>query len=232
METESGAQELPESQWVRISARTFPRRENRSVDGSENAAHSEHAVLRHPGRSVSAHETIGPFAISQAPVSATGSLGGVWGNVVNSPVTVGEAFSGFSIMDDGWINIVADAFFEVTVNPPVINLTGPEIAVFDAPHDTGDYALRTAYDGFSAPWAPRGGSIPERFAATATVDPAMPWPTSGVRRLTFRTSACRPARVIPPFDSPPPTPVVTRSEWEPSMRRSRQGKSQPSRRPA
>jgi hypothetical protein len=108
------------------------------------------------GRSVSAQETIGPFAISQAPVSAPGSLGGVWGNVVNSPVTVGVAFSGFSIMDDGWINIVADAFFEVTFNPPVINPPGPEIAVIDAPHDSGDYALRTAYDGFSASWAPAG----------------------------------------------------------------------------
>lgn len=108
------------------------------------------------GRSVSAQETIGPFAISQAPVSATGSLGGVWGNVVNSPVTINEAFSGFSIIDDGWINIVANDFFEVTFNPPVINLAGPDIVVFDARYDSGDYALSTSYDGFTASWAPAG----------------------------------------------------------------------------
>ncbi len=52
------------------------------------------------GQPLYAQETIGPFDIGQAPESATGSMTGVWGNVVNTPVTIDEAFSGFSIIDD------------------------------------------------------------------------------------------------------------------------------------
>ena len=101
-------------------------------------------------------ETIGPFEIEQAPESATGSLNGVWGNVVNTPVTINEAFSGFSIIDDGWINISSGDFYEATFNPPVVNGTGPDIVVFDARYDSGEYTLRTSYDGFSATWVTTG----------------------------------------------------------------------------
>ena len=106
------------------------------------------------GQPLYAQETIGPFDIEQAPESATGSVGATWGNVVNTPVTVNEAFSGFSIIDDGFINISTGDFYEVTFNPPVVNVTGPDIVVFDARYDAGDYTLRTSYDGFSASFVP------------------------------------------------------------------------------
>ncbi len=106
------------------------------------------------GYPLSAQEVIGPFYIGQAPVSATGSLNGVWGNVVNTPVTIDEAFSGFSIIDDGWINIVAGDFYEVTFDPPVVNVAGPDIVVFDAQYDAGAYTLSTSYDGFTASLVP------------------------------------------------------------------------------
>ena len=106
------------------------------------------------GQPLDAQETIGPFQIEQAPESATGSVTGVWGNVVNTPVTVNEAFSGFSIIDDGWINVGAGSFYEATFNPPVVNGTGPDIVVFDARYDSGAYTLRTSYDGFTATWVP------------------------------------------------------------------------------
>ncbi len=101
-------------------------------------------------------ETIGPFQIEQAPESATGSLTGQWGNVVNTPVTVNEAFSGFSIIDDGWINVAIGDYYEATFNPPVVNGTGPDIVVFDARYDSGEYTLRTSSDGFTATWVPTG----------------------------------------------------------------------------
>lgn len=69
-------------------------------------------------------------------------------------MTVNEAFSGFSIIDDGWININTGDFCEVTFNPPVVNGTGPDIVVFDARYDSGDSTLRTSYDGFTATWVP------------------------------------------------------------------------------
>ena len=106
------------------------------------------------GQPLYAQETIGPFDIEQAPESATGSVGATWGNVVNTPVTVNEAFSGFSIIDDGFINISAGDFYEVTFNPPVVNVAGPDIVVFDARYDAGAYTLRTSYDGFSASFVP------------------------------------------------------------------------------
>jgi hypothetical protein len=108
------------------------------------------------GLPLTAQETIGPFDIGQAPVSATGSVGPYWGNVVNVPVSINDAFSGFSIIDDGWINISVGDFYEVTFSPPIVNGIGPDIVVFDAHYDFGDYTLRTSYDGFSASWIPTG----------------------------------------------------------------------------
>lgn len=103
-----------------------------------------------------AQETIGPFDIQQAPASATGNFTQYWGNVVNTPVTINEAFSGFSIIDDGFINVGSGEFYEVTFNPPIVNGTGSDIVVFDARYDAGDYTLRTSYDGFSATFVPSG----------------------------------------------------------------------------
>ena len=99
-----------------------------------------------------AQETIGPFDIQ--PASATGNFTQYWGNVVNTPVTINEAFSGFSIIDDGFINVGSGEFYEVTFDPPIVNGTGSDIVVFDARYDAGDYTLRTSYDGFSASFVP------------------------------------------------------------------------------
>jgi hypothetical protein len=108
------------------------------------------------GQPLYAQETIGPFQIEQAPESATGSMTGPWANVVNTPVTLNEAFSGFSIIADGWINVGTGDFYEATFNPPVVNGSGPDIVVFDARYDSGDYTLRTSYDGFTASWVTTG----------------------------------------------------------------------------
>lgn len=108
------------------------------------------------GLPLAAQETIGPFDIGQAPASATGSVGIYWGNIVNVPVSINDAFSGFSIIDDGWINISVGDFYEVTFSPPIVNGVGPDVVIFDAHYDFGDYTLRTSYDGFSATWIPAG----------------------------------------------------------------------------
>src|SRR5262245_27590035 len=55
---------------------------------------------------VGATETVGPHTIEATPVSAVlVSGGGVsfkWLNIVNSPLTLDEALTGFSVIDDGY----------------------------------------------------------------------------------------------------------------------------------
>lgn len=101
----------------------------------------------------SAQETIGPWEILAAPVSATLVAGGDgtfgWLNVVDRPVSLSEAFSGFSIIDDGFANADAGTIIEVTFAlGDVVNIDGPDIVLFEARFDDGAYAVSTEYDGF------------------------------------------------------------------------------------
>ena len=71
-----------------------------------------------------AQETIGLWTVN-APDSASQISGAFdpnsWLNVVNAPVTVDEAFSGESILDEGFANSAPGLTFEVVFNNGVIN---------------------------------------------------------------------------------------------------------------
>ncbi|MBN1919543.1 MAG: PEP-CTERM sorting domain-containing protein [Verrucomicrobia bacterium] len=100
-----------------------------------------------------ASETIGPYTIESAPMSAQvialgGSLWG-WINVTNAYVSVNDAFTGFSILDDGYANPTG-VTIEMTFAPgTVINTTGTDLVVFDGRLSVNSYAISTDYDNFA-----------------------------------------------------------------------------------
>lgn len=115
-------------------------------------------------------EIIGPWDISDAPVSAALVAGGGgawdWLNVVNAPISVSTAFSGFSIIDDGYANGPAGTTVEMTFAPGVaVNGPGDDLVVFDGRYSVNSYAWSTSYDGFVAEEALPGGA----FAFTGVV---------------------------------------------------------------
>lgn len=101
-----------------------------------------------------ASEIIGPYTIESAPVSAQviavgGSLWG-WVNVVDSYVSVNDAFTGFSILDDGYANPTG-LTLELTFAPgTVVNATGNDLVLFDGRFSLNSYAVSTDYDNFTA----------------------------------------------------------------------------------
>ncbi len=100
-----------------------------------------------------AQETIGPWMIEAAPVAASEVTSQVdpanWLNVVDAPVTIFEAFTGFSIIDDGFANRLVDTVFEVSFAAPIENVAGPDLVLFDARFDDGTYAVSSDFDGFA-----------------------------------------------------------------------------------
>src|SRR5262249_19869110 len=102
-----------------------------------------------------AGEIIGPYAVIAAPTNAEllGGGGGAfnWLNVVNTPVTIQEAFTGFSVIADGYANANAGTTFRLTYAPGVVrNDRGPDLVLFDAGGNGGDqYLVSTDYDNFS-----------------------------------------------------------------------------------
>ena len=103
------------------------------------------------GGSARAQETIGPWMIEAVPSSATGSgpvQAGGWLNVVNSPVTIQDAFTSFSILDAGLGNLGESFVLELTFADPVMNGEGPDLVLFDARFDAGAFAVSTEFDGF------------------------------------------------------------------------------------
>ena len=101
---------------------------------------------------LAAQEVIGPWDVRAAPASATGVVNapGDWLNVVNAPIDINAAFSGFSIIDDGWANIAPGNYIVVTFSPAIPNIVGPDFVLFEGHFDTGTYVVSTDYDGFSA----------------------------------------------------------------------------------
>ncbi|MEW6303553.1 MAG: PEP-CTERM sorting domain-containing protein [Verrucomicrobiota bacterium] len=103
--------------------------------------------------SAPAAETIGPWTVTATPGSATLISGGggsfQWLNVVNTPVTLNDAFTGFSVVDDGFANADSGTVLEFGFGPGVaVNGPGADLVIFDARYDAGDYALSTSLDNF------------------------------------------------------------------------------------
>ena len=100
---------------------------------------------------ICAQEVIGPWTITMVPSSATGTMNvdANWLNIVNTPVTLSEAFSGSSVIADGVANISTGDYYQVTFPTPVVNGPGPELVVFEARYDNGDYTIACDYDGFA-----------------------------------------------------------------------------------
>jgi hypothetical protein len=110
------------------------------------------AILCSLPTAANAQEVIGPWTIQQAPVSASAvSGGGGWLNVANSPLSVSECFSGFSIIADGQANWTPGSEVEVTFAAPgVSNQAGPDLVMFDARFSSNSYDISTDFDNFTA----------------------------------------------------------------------------------
>ena len=99
-------------------------------------------------------ETIGPWPLKAAPVSAsliTGG-GGIWHslNIVNVAIDENTAFSGVGVADDGFANAAVNTVVEVVFAPgAVINLPGNDLVMFDALFSINSYAVSTDYDAFA-----------------------------------------------------------------------------------
>lgn len=101
-----------------------------------------------------AQETIGSWELKAAPVSAALIQGGGpdWDsiNVVNVPIDVNTAFSGFSLIDAGYANGQTGTTLEMTFAPGIlVNQIGTDLVLFDT-FSFSDYAVSTEYDGFAA----------------------------------------------------------------------------------
>lgn len=99
-------------------------------------------------------EVIGDFQIIAVPVNAVVTHGGeagiVWLNVENHPITVQEAFTGFSAIADGISNLPAGRQIELTFAPGVLrNDAGPDLVLLDADLDLNVYFVTTSYGDFS-----------------------------------------------------------------------------------
>ena len=95
-------------------------------------------------------EIIGPYDIKAAPIAATqiGPANWGWVNVVNAPVSIHEAFTGFSIIDRGYANGNVNTTVELTFAAgDVVNLPGADLVLVDGFSDNS-YAFSTAHDGF------------------------------------------------------------------------------------
>lgn len=100
-------------------------------------------------------ETIGPYTIISAPISATLTSGGGaqfnWLNVVNAPVSISDAFTGFSMIADGYANAQSGTTIVVTFASGVLhNGPGTDLILFDADNDVNTYRIATSYNNFTS----------------------------------------------------------------------------------
>jgi hypothetical protein len=101
-----------------------------------------------------AAEIIGPYAVSATPVSVTLKSGGgasfTWLNVVNSPLTLQAALTGFSVLDDGYGNAQSGTTLRLVFAPGTLyNRPGADLVLFDAGNDLNIYLAASNYDNFS-----------------------------------------------------------------------------------
>lgn len=103
----------------------------------------------------SASETIGPWNIGATPVNATGSVAAnAWLNVANAPVSVFDAFTGFSILDDGMANLPTGTVIDLTwAAGTAVNNAGSDLVLFDARFSHNSYQVYVDFDGFTTPFA-------------------------------------------------------------------------------
>lgn len=99
-------------------------------------------------------ETIGPYEIEATPTAAVLLSGGGasfnWLNVVNNPVSLDQALTGFSVIDDGYGNAQSGTTLRITFAPGVLrNQSGPDLVLLDAGNDLNVYRVKTSYDGFT-----------------------------------------------------------------------------------
>jgi hypothetical protein len=98
-------------------------------------------------------EIVGSFDIAATPSSAVLLSGGGaswnWLNVLNAPVTLNDALTGFSVIDDGYANAQSGTLLRLTFTPGVRNEPGPDLVLLDAGNDLNQYRIRTSYDSFS-----------------------------------------------------------------------------------
>ncbi len=100
-------------------------------------------------------DTIGPWDIRSAPVSATFQSGDPlaiiqWININNADIPIAEAFTGMSVIDDGLGNIPSGSVIEMTFEPgKALNISGNDVVLFEARFTPGSYRLFTSYDGLS-----------------------------------------------------------------------------------
>jgi len=102
-------------------------------------------------------DEIGPWTVRPATsAELIEGGGGAWGwiNVINTYVSINNAFSGAPIVDDGYANADAGTIIEVVFDPPVANRPGPDLVMFDVRWDAGEYLISTDFDDFLAQAAP------------------------------------------------------------------------------
>ena len=119
-----------------------------------------------------ASENVGAYTIVAAPTAATLVSGGggafTWMNAVNVPVSVGDAFTGFGIVDDGYTNAASGTTLQLSFAPgALVNQPGPDLVLFDADNNLNVYLVSTSADGFM-----------HHIAASATTD-------TGINRSYF-----------------------------------------------
>lgn len=101
-------------------------------------------------------ETIGPWDIRSAPVSAIFETGDPtfeidWININNVDISLSEAFAGMSVIDDGLGNIPVDSLIEMTFEAgTALNIPGIDFVIFEARFSPGSYAFCTNYDNFNS----------------------------------------------------------------------------------
>lgn len=102
-----------------------------------------------------AAESIGPYTVVHAPISASLTSGGGgpfnWLNVANMPVSINDAFTGFSVIADGYANAPAGTTIILTFGPGVLhNGSGADLILFDAENDSNTYRVATSNNSFSS----------------------------------------------------------------------------------
>jgi hypothetical protein len=98
-------------------------------------------------------EIIGPWNIVAAPANATEIVGGggSWSSITPTATSASifDAFTGFSIIEDGYANGAAGTTVQVDFAFPIINGPGNELVMFDSRFSFNSYTFSSAWDGFS-----------------------------------------------------------------------------------
>ena len=113
------------------------------------------SILAVIGGTTAQAELIGVWDVL-APASAQLISGGDgdffdWLNVVDVPVGIEEAFSGNSVLDDGYANFSRDTVVELGYGEGLLrNGPGADLVLFDARFDANSFAVTTSFDGFES----------------------------------------------------------------------------------